>query len=150
MDFLWEGGTQFGYHINTAYESTAAIYGYDDAVDYTNWFWGNSKGLFQNRFNWSYSSAYSYGHYLPNINVNKVTGMYGLTAFGNGYFEGNPGLITENLLVGTDQGFYFSSSMYGQFNSQDLRPANLFHFDELGTVRVNDLCVNVASIGPPL
>ena len=59
---------------------------------------------------------------------------------GNSYYD-NPGLIKQNLLVGTDKGLYFSSSIYT--GAQDsLRKFSLFHDDELGTGPINDICVN--------
>ncbi|HEY2582315.1 MAG TPA: hypothetical protein VGI43_10940 [Mucilaginibacter sp.] len=109
--FLWEGGKEFGYNINTAVNIYDAINGYNEV--FTNLFWGNSRGMFQNFSNWSYYSIYSTaGHYLDGINVNKITSIYGLTSLGGRFQYDNPGLIKQNLLVGTDNGFYFSSSIY--------------------------------------
>jgi gliding motility-associated-like protein len=150
VEYLWEGGKQFGYNINTVYNITASIYGYDDLVDYASLVWGNSRGLFQNNSNDSYSSTSPHAHYLDGMNVNKVTSIYGLVAFGNGWWSGDPRYIKENLLVGTDQGLYFSSSYYNQYTYGALRNFSLFHYDELGNVRVNDICVNAASITEPI
>ena len=150
VEYLWEGGKQFGYNINTAYNITASIYGYDDLVDYASLVWGNSRGLFQNNSNDSYSSTSPHIHYLDGINVNKVTSIYGLVAFGDGWWYGDPRYIKENLLVGTAQGLYFSSSYYNKYTYGALRNFSLFHYDELGNIRVNDICVNAASITEPI
>ncbi len=150
VEYLWEGGKQFGYYINTAYNIPASIYGYDDLVDYASLVWGNSRGLFQNNSNDSYTSTSPHIHYLDGINVNKVTSIYGLVAFGDGWWYGDPRYIKENLLVGTDQGLYFSSSYYNQYTYDALRKFSLFHYDELGNVKVNDICVNAASITEPI
>ncbi|HTD99286.1 MAG TPA: gliding motility-associated C-terminal domain-containing protein [Mucilaginibacter sp.] len=155
VDYLWEGGNEFGYHINTAYRANASIYDYDLLVDYTNLFWGNSKGMFQNNANRSQYPIGSHLHYLNGINVNKITSLYGLVAFGSGSSYNNPGPVKENLLVGTDQGLYFSNSIYNDFQlpngfTNQLRQFSLVHFDELGNIRVNDICVNAASITAPI
>ncbi len=105
-------------------------------------FWGNEKGLFQETALNAIGNL-SYGHYLNNINVNKVTNIYGLAGFGNPVDNMNPySLAKENLLVGTDNGLYFSSSIYGSYDINALRTFSLFHFDDLGNIKVNDLCVN--------
>jgi gliding motility-associated-like protein len=152
VGFLWEGGKSFGYNIHTAYYISANIEELGDEVDLTNVFWGNSRGMFQNNLNWSYYAGSSHGHYLNGINVNKITSIYGLDAFGDNGMQGNPGNTRENLLIGTDVGLYFSSSVYNGYlvnYTGLLRPFSLFHYDELGNVQVNDICVNAASTRMP-
>ncbi len=147
-EYLWEGGKSFGYNINTALSVYESVYIYDPV--YTNLFWGNSRGMFQNSSNWSYYSIYvPGGHYLDNIKVNKITTIYGLTAFGSGnpYELNTP--IKQNLLIGTDNGFYYSSSIYTSGPSF-LRTFSLFHDPGLGNTVVNDICVNAASITKPI
>ncbi|HTK18435.1 MAG TPA: gliding motility-associated C-terminal domain-containing protein [Mucilaginibacter sp.] len=150
---LWEGGKTFGYNINTGYYLSANIDETGDETDYANLFWGNSKGMFQNNNNLSYSSMFSYGHYLNGINVNKITSIYGLVAFGDNGYSPDPGNTKENLLIGTDVGLYFSSSVYNEYMvnyAQDLRHFSLFHYDELGNIRVNDISVNTSSTKMPI
>jgi gliding motility-associated-like protein len=148
IGYLWEGGREFGRKINTAVPVYESIEGYN-AV-YTNFFWGGSRGMFRNFANYSYSSAFAPAeHYLDGINVNKITTIYGLVPFGSGWYFDTNFLIKQNLLIGTDEGFYFSSSVYTS-QADALRPFSLFHFDELGNVRVNDICVNAASTTPPI
>ncbi|HZX57513.1 MAG TPA: hypothetical protein VFE54_02265, partial [Mucilaginibacter sp.] len=147
-EFLWEGGNEFGYDIHTAVPVYESINNYDEV--YTNLFWGNKRGLFQNYSDDSYYSIFSpSGHYLNGINVNKVTTIYGLSAFGSGEYYDVNYLIKQNLLIGTDNGFYFSSSIYTSSPSR-LRTFSLFHLDELGNIRVNDICVNTSSTNPPI
>jgi len=146
--FLWEGGKEFGYNIHTALSVYESIDTYNAL--FTNLFWGNNRGMFQNYFNTSYlASNIPGGHYLDGINVNKITSIYGLSSFGSGEPNDMGFLIKQNLLVGTDKGFYFSSSIYtsGQSN---LRKFSLFHFDELGNTRVNDVCVNATVLTNPI
>jgi len=148
IEFLWEGGQEFGYNINTALEIYDSIYGYDEV--FSNSFWGNNRGLFQNYSNYSYYSIYyPSGHYLDGINVNKITSIYGLTSFGSGWQFDYPGLLKQNLLVGTDNGFYFSSSIFTG-NPDPLRTFSLFHDDELSNIIINDICVNTLSMQDPI
>jgi len=147
-EYLWEGGNSFGYNINTGVSVFESAYNYNPV--FTNLFWGNSQGLFQNYSNWSYSTVYtSAGRYLNNIKVNKVTTIYGLTAFGSGTPNEINTPIKQNLLIGTDNGFYYSSSVYTSAPSL-LRTFSLFHDPGLGNTVVNDICVNAASITPPI
>ncbi|OOQ58314.1 gliding motility-associated C-terminal domain-containing protein [Mucilaginibacter pedocola] len=149
MGFLWEGGNGYGYNIKTACMISPSMYVYDAVTSRMEMFWGNSNGLFQNNFNQSYYVHSPVAHYLNGIQVNKVTNIYGLAAFGEGEWFGDPGMIKQNLLVGTDRGLYFSNSIYTR-TSVGLRPFELFHLDALGMAKVNDICVNVASMHVPL
>jgi gliding motility-associated-like protein len=146
VGYLWEGGQSFGYNINTAETIYQTIYAFN-AV-FSNFFWGNDRGMFQ--VNWYYSAspeAESYGHYLNGIKVNKIENIYGLTSLGNGSNPNTP--IKQNLLIGTDKGFYFSSSVYQQ-TYYALKTFSLFHDDALGNIVINDICVNAASIDAPI
>jgi gliding motility-associated-like protein len=151
QQFMSESDT-IGHSINTAYEAFYSIYGYDDFVDYSALFWGTRNGMFQVNANESYFISRPYAHYLDGISVNKITTIFGLTAFGDGGQYGYPGLIKQTMLIGTDQGLYFSSSIYQNFSAQMLgiRQVNLFHFDELGNIVINDICVNTASQATPI
>jgi gliding motility-associated-like protein len=146
--YLWEGNP-YGFHINTAYFTPYLIYDYEGDPLETNLYWGNKAGLWQINDAYSRDGRSGYTHYLDGINVNKITGMYGLTSFGNGHRFGKPGLIKENLLVGTDNGLYFSSSTYTSLVGT-LNTFSLFHDDDLGNVRVNDICVDQTSFAEPI
>src|SRR6185437_878879 len=148
VEFLWEGGKSFGYNINTALAVYDAVYLYNPV--FTSIFWGNSRGMFQVYANDSYYSIMTpNGHYLNNINVNKITSIYGLTSFGSGYQFDPPSLIKQNLLIGTDEGLYFSNSIYTGAGNP-LRKFSLFHDDELGNIKINDICVNATSTNAPV
>jgi len=149
--FVWLGGKSFGNTINTAYYTSPMIYDFHDYAAYINLFWGNDRGLFQINGNASYNSARQFKHYLNNITVNKISGTYGLTSFGNGHAFFNPGIIKETLLIGTNSGLYFSSSVYDYYGNNDqLNNFTLFHYDELGTTQVNDISVNALSTTEPV
>jgi gliding motility-associated-like protein len=156
IGFLWEGGNEFGYHLNTAYYVSSDVQEIGDGVDLDELFWGSSRGMFQVNSNWSSTPVQTAsGHYLNGINVNKITSIYGLVAFGDNSTQGNPGIIKENLLVGTDAGLYFSSSLYDRFYAAGgfvdrIRTFSMFHDDELGNIKVNDICVNASSTTAPI
>jgi gliding motility-associated-like protein len=149
--FVWQGGNSFGNTINTAYYTSPMIYDFHDYANYINLFWGNDRGMFQINGNASYNSARQFKHYLNNITVNKISGIYGLTSFGNGHAFFNPGIIKETLLIGTNTGLYFSSSVYDYYGNNDqLNNFTLFHYNELGNVQVNDISVNALSTTEPV
>lgn len=146
MGDLWHNIPEFGYHINTAYYTTGSYhsysYGFNDVL-YLDQLWGTENGLFQNNFDASYFLTSAYAHYLTGIKVKKVTSIYGLLAFGT---ETTQGLTKENLLVGTDQGFYFSNSGYLKYIGGGLRDYNTFTLDkDIGNQVINDVCVNATS-----
>jgi len=136
VEFLWEGSKFFGSPINTA----TGIYSNSYNEISVNHFWGTDRGLFENYGDFSYWSVFeSPFHYLDGIKVNKIADIYGLMAF-QGYY--NNGYISkQNLLVGTDQGLYFSSSFYTEEYGY-LPLTRMFHYDELGNDPINDICVN--------
>ncbi|MDB5112067.1 MAG: hypothetical protein JWR67_3181 [Mucilaginibacter sp.] len=149
--FMSESDT-IGHAINTGYQAWGSMYDYDMPVDYTALFWGTRNGVFQVNGNLSYFVNRTYAHYLDGINVNKITAMFGLTAFGNGHWFSYPGLIKQNMLIGTDNGLYFSNSIYQHYSAQlpGTRQVDLFHFDALGNTVINDICVNTASATEPV
>jgi gliding motility-associated-like protein len=137
---IWEGGNEFG-SINTGISVYTDIY--SPMTRDGNLFWGTNKGMFQCWWNFSYYARQdAQASYLKGISVNKITTIYGLTTFGQAFYYGDPGLIKQNLLIGTDNGLYFSSSIYSGYENP-LRNFALFHDDELGTGPINDICVNV-------
>lgn len=141
-----------GHAINTGYMAFDAMYDSDMLVSYTALFWGTHNGMFHVNGDESYFVYRPYAHYLDGISVNKITDMFGLTAFGNGYRWGDPGLIKQNMLIGTDKGLYFSSSIYKHYSAEffGTRQVDLFHFDPLGNTIINDICVNTASATEPV
>lgn len=149
---LWFNTPEFGYHIYTAYytpgtyqDDTSGPYGDPLAMDLL---WGTENGLFENNWNNSHSISVYYRHYLTGIKVNKVTSIYGLIDFGN---ENPDGITKENLLVGTDKGFYFSSSGYFKYIQGAIRDYNTFTFDtDIGNQVINDVCVNATSYTTPI
>ncbi|MCO5948557.1 gliding motility-associated C-terminal domain-containing protein [Mucilaginibacter flavidus] len=130
-----------GPNVTTVYvtlQAVTAIPGYGSDI-----FWGNEKGMFQEAVQNFYNPNPPYGHYLDNTGVNKITAIYGLTSLGNPNYANPPFTLTkENLLIGTAKGLYFSNSMYGNYDGSSLRTFSLFHFDQLGNVAVNDVCVS--------
>ena len=106
-------------------------------------FWGNEKGLFEESGSYSFLGSAPYNYYLQGIKVNKITDIWGFTSLGNPTGNNKPSsLANENLLVGTDNGLYFSSSIYGNFKAGQLHVYSMFHYDVLGNTAVNDICVN--------
>lgn len=134
-EYLWLGGKEFGNHTNTAYFATWSSLPYNDVLlSFASLYWGNDRGMFHLMSGYSYSSMWPHRHYLPNITVNKITSIYGITSFG----EQN-GVIRENLLVGTEKGLYFGNNMiYAQIPSEN----SLNHYEPLGNVAINDIDVN--------
>jgi gliding motility-associated-like protein len=149
--FLWLGGQTFGDHISTAFYTTPMIYDFRDHAIFLNMYWGNDKGMFQIKGDGSSYARGVFKHYLNNIQVNKITSIYGLTAFGNGHAFFDAGIIKENMLVGTDHGLYYSTAMYDYYeDNNQLSKFSLNHFDELGNVRVNDISVYPKSTKEPV
>ena len=141
--YLWEGGKQFGYNIKTAIPVYESLIVYNTV--FTNLFWGDNNGLSQNFSNYSNDShRETAGHYLDGISVNKVATIYGLNAFDSGLSYSYAGIMKQNLLIGTDQGLYFSSNIYTS-KPANLRTFALFHDGELGKLIINDICVNEAN-----
>ena len=147
--YLWENANEFGTQINTATTVYEATYDVDGV--FSNLFWGTDRGLFQNNFNNSYNVFGPTPNYMPGIKINKLTNIYGLTAFGSGAPNDISPFIKQNLLIGTDTGFYFSSSVYVPASGFDIiRNFSIFHDDELGAKVINDICVIASSINVPI
>lgn len=148
---IWYKLQAYGYQINTAY-CIKSYYpdnffypGYStyDEEDYLNEVYGTEKGLYVNSWNYSIYSPIPYYHYLDGIKVNKVTSIYGLTSF--------PQLIKENLLVGTDQGLYFTNSSYQKYDSLKRNTYNSFTLEnDIGNKVINDICVDANSYLPKI
>lgn len=146
---LWYKLHAYGYNINTAYCLKSyfrdnffyAFGGIYPESYYLNEVYGTEKGLYVNH--WDHSTYYPppYNHYLDGININKVTSIYGLTSF--------PELIKENLLIGTNQGLYFSNSGYHQYDHNATTYYNSFTLEnDIGNKIINDICVNANSYLP--
>ena len=148
---LWINTPEIGYNIYTAFYTTGSYLDgsqpYNDVL-YMDQLWGTENGLFETNWNNSYTLASAYHHYLTGIKVNKVTSIFGLVNFGS---ETPDGLTKENLLVGTDKGFYFSSSGYLKYVGAPIRDYNTFTFDtDIGNQVINDVCVNATSYTTPI
>ena len=149
---LWFNTPEFGNHIYTAYYTTGTYldnpWGPTNDVLFMDLLWGTENGLFENNWNNSYSMSTAYKHYLTGIKVNKVTSIFGLVNFGS---ESANGLTKENLLAGTDKGFYFSSSGYFNYVQGAIRDYKTFTLDaEIGNQVINDVCVNATSYTTPV
>lgn len=150
--FLWYGPhNNYGNNLYAAYYTDGVVK--DDQL-YTsligifiNQYWGTENGLFQNNRVYSRHSSMAQMHYLDGIKTNKITSILGLRAFGTSY---DAGLIKENLLVGTDEGLYFSNSGYQKFTPGPLNKYSFFHYDALGNTVINDICVNATSYTKPV
>ena len=132
---------QFGSSINTAYHTINA--NFNSSFYFTpDIFWGNETGMYQAKLR-NFSPFLSpYKQYLNNIKVNKITDIFGLVAFG-------ASATKENLLVGTDNGLYYSNSLVKQAPDNNLDNFTLYHFDQLGNMPVNFVEVNFKSKIPP-
>jgi gliding motility-associated-like protein len=145
--YLWYGNYGgFGDIINTAYYTDGALR--DDPLSYLNTFrmnqlWGTDNGLFVNERGYSYAYMWGSKQFLNNIPVTKITSIYGLKAYGES-------IAKENILAGTKQGLYFSTSGYGLSGAIIKPDYNFFHYDELGNVAINDICVNATSYTKPI
>ena len=139
--------TSYGYYIrHTAVSGkilNTAFYTLSDVLnnsDMGNFFWGTEKGLFQENENAENEYPNDYAQYLSGIKINKVTDIFGLIRFGIlDEFDNN--LIKETLLIGSDNGLYFTSSIFGNY-SGGLNKFSIFHYDALGNITINDICVN--------
>eukprot|EP01037_Dinobryon_pediforme_P017342 gene17342-17533_t len=94
---VWMGGKSFGKKLNTIFYVPAEFLGFDFTSS-NNIFWGTEKGMAQNNRDNSYWDYWPSAHYLNNINVNKITDIFGLSAFG-GFVFGPGGMVKQNLLV---------------------------------------------------
>jgi gliding motility-associated-like protein len=151
---IWYGSGGFGNTLHTAYcTDNVVIDNYQNystqsyyPTDFMDFFWGTETGLFQNYRAQSNYSGEPQRKYLTGVSVNKITSIFGLRTFGT---SGYAGLIKENLLVGTDQGLYFSNSGYFQKGSAYLPQYTFFHDGDLGLKKINDICVNATSYTSP-
>ena len=105
-------------------------------------FWGNENGLFQQSLHWDGLYPTTTFHFLDGIQVNAISDIFGLTSFTDGSM--NPPIEKDNLLVGTNNGLYFSNSLYNNTNP-GVSEFSLFHYDELGNVSINDISVNAVT-----
>ncbi|MCD8740679.1 gliding motility-associated C-terminal domain-containing protein [Mucilaginibacter roseus] len=138
LGYLWTDN-YFGDTVKTA--SYMVQLGYDGLYA-SNQFWATPNGLFQT--SWKFFTADPYinnNKYLSGVNINKVTNIYGFANFRQA--QTSEGLVRSNLLVGADDGLYFSNSKYSELY---LRPKFTFYeCPELKNIKVNDICVNDAS-----
>lgn len=146
---LWyEGG--YGNNIYTAYCTDGVVIDNFRAYDpstFMNFYWGTENGLFQNNRANSSNTSSAHRHYLDGVKINKISSIYGLKVFGTSQYAG---IIKENLLVGTNQGLYYSNSGYWQPAAAALPNYTFFHYDGLDNKKINDICVNATSYTTPI
>lgn len=139
---LWLGGHEFGHNLKTAFFTKGSAYGNYLFSFYANQFWATENGLFQNSWNYSYTTDRPHRHYLNGINISKITSIYGLLGFGSLNWNG---LVKENLLIGSTQGLYFSNSKYAHLDDAYTANYTFYHYNELGNKAINDICVNATT-----
>jgi len=131
----------YGDNIRAAFYTTATLYPSTWGESY-NLFWATEKGLYQVD-DATGSGGVPYQHYLDGVQINKITDICGLASFGN--FN-----TRENLLIGTDQGLYFTNSVYWGIATDALLSPAFYYDSEIGNVGINDICVNPASTKAPI
>jgi gliding motility-associated-like protein len=131
--YLLHGG-EYGPVLNGFYDFPDNSQEINVKHELLNLYSGTPNGLFRNFLDHGYL-ADQVTHYLDGIQVNKVNNILGLTAFGANVFK-------ANLLVGTEQGLYFSNSTI----SHNYLPTDLTftHLDQLGNLRINDIETSIA------
>jgi gliding motility-associated-like protein len=132
--------TESGQNLNTAFYTLADL---TQSVYDGCFFWGAKNGMFEESLNFQGEQPSGYAHFFNNIKINKITDIFGLTSLGNP-FSGQ-GLIKETLLIGSDDGFYFTSSLFGNYTDASLHKFTIFHYDALANTPINDICVNATS-----
>lgn len=105
-------------------------------------FWGNSSGMYQAKLRNQKPFLSPYKHYLDQVKINKICDIFGLIGFGNERAK-------ENLLVGTDNGLYYSSSFLHAGEDSALDSLNIYHFDPLGNIPINYVEVNNSGTSSP-
>ncbi len=144
---------EFGNTVNTVYYLTNGFSLWNtDYLDvlYMTQVWGTEKGLFQNQWSNSNHPWVTTAGYLPGIRVNKVTSIFGLLAYSSPASQAANKMERENLLVGTQNGFYFTNSVLHNFTGP-LHDFNTFTLDaDVGNQPVNDVCVNATSYATTL
>ena len=138
----------FGDTVNTYYYITDGfspwMNDFDD-VDYLMQVWGTEKGLFQNQWDFSYYLWDATVRYLPGIKVNKVTSIFGLLAFSSPGNQIPNTMERENLLVGTQNGLYFTNSYFNKY-AKGVHDLNTFTLDaDIGNQVVNDICADATT-----
>jgi gliding motility-associated-like protein len=143
VGYVWKGNHTFGSNVNTVFSFNLDL----STTVFASYFWGTENGMFQTGTNFSNNIVTDpWSQYLSGIKVNKITDIMGLTAFSSYY---NSAIVKQNLLIGTDNGFYFSTTLN---NPNGVYPAkfSLFHDAELGNTIINDICVNAVPDAHPI
>jgi gliding motility-associated-like protein len=144
---IWEGRV-FGNNIRTAFETSGILDAQGNTIgSYDHYYWGNEKGMFDIPWIVSRVDAGIYARYLNGITINKITSIYGLTSFGNPSNPAQQSYFCENLLIGTMNGFYFSTTLNPIWGDTTI---HFTHFDQLGNIHVNDISVNAVKITSPI
>ncbi|MES2276937.1 MAG: gliding motility-associated C-terminal domain-containing protein [Bacteroidota bacterium] len=135
---IWLGG-EYGTNLRTAFFTKGSMWGNTGFTLFADLFWATENGMFQLKWG-NLTSAAPHNQYLNGVQINKITSIYGLASFTeSGALNGTLG--KENLLIGTNQGLYFSNSKYQKGNSK----YDIFHYDGLGAKIINDICVNATT-----
>ena len=135
-------GPQFGGGITTAFHTINTLF--NSPFYFTpDVFWGNNTGMYQAKLRNSSPFLSPYKQYLTNVKINKIVDIFGLTSFG-------VNAAKENLLVGTDNGLYYSNSLLKAQPDNNLDSFTLYHFNPLGNIQINFVEVNFTSKFPPL
>lgn len=142
--YIWKDGLNIGHTIKSAYYTYGTYNNDYEFTIFSHQLWSTENGLFQNEWQQSHNSGSGFKHYLDGVNINKITSIYGLTSFENAGYD----LTRENILIGSEQGLYFSNSKHEKYESE----ANytFFHYDALGNKVINDICVNATSYTTPI
>jgi len=138
---IWKGG-QFGTRPNTVTfvpRDNGAL-----TTIGTNIFWGTDSGFYRKTNNYYLPALGNYTCYLPGIKVNKINDILGLMTINLLDSAGYP-FTKDNILIGTNKGLYFSQSIFYTPRNYSLDTLALHHYDGIGQVAVNDICINPIS-----
>ena len=84
--------------------------------------------------------------YLPGIKVNKVTSIFGLLAFSSPGNQIPNKMERENLLVGTQNGLYFTNSYFNKYANGAYTISTLCAWMPRYCLWVvNDICVDATN-----
>jgi len=144
--YIWEDNKTFGMNALTALVLDDDVGNSDDG-SFATMVWGGQNGMFETIATYSYDIGITgWKQYLNGIKVNKITNILGLTSFSIYY---DMPIIKQNLLIGTNNGLYFSSSVYNYIGVY-APPFSLFHFADMGSTVINDICVNAVPDAKPI
>ncbi|MBD1363812.1 gliding motility-associated C-terminal domain-containing protein [Mucilaginibacter sp. ZT4R22] len=130
--------------INTAYfTANRVVTGTINDYNIPDLFWGTNNGMYQRKLSLQNPYDGNYKHYLDNVKINHITDIYGFMPLGND-------VAKENLLIGTDEGLYYSSSVLNPQYNEQLDDFTLYHFDKLGNIKIKFIEVSASSLFNPI